>query len=106
MALNRGLQLSKRARRRFRRPNPCPTILYRDVSFAGGTGGSDAGKFWLDLALAFVGFVLVVGKLPLASRLLVMPWANAELAERKMIARAVLIHILLAFRWKPPDALP
>jgi len=53
---------------------------------------------------AFVGLVLVdmplsLGKLPFASRVLVMPWAKTGVAERTMIARAVFIFILLAFQW-------
>jgi hypothetical protein len=47
--------------------------------------------------LAFVGLVLVDmplsrGKLPFASRLLVIPWAKAGVAERKMNTRAILIR--------------
>jgi hypothetical protein len=77
----------------------CRTILYRAVGFAGGTGGGGAGKFRLDpLALAFVGLVLVDmplsrGKLPFASRILVISWAKAGVAERKMTMRAAFIVI-------------
>lgn len=48
----------------------------------------------------FVGLLLVdmplsLGKLPFASRMLVIPWAKAGVVERRMIRRAVFIFILL-----------
>ena len=71
---------------------------YRLVGFA---GGGVTVELWLDLlGFAFVGLVLVeiplsLGKLPFASRVLVMPWAKTGVAERTMIPRAVFIFILL-----------
>jgi hypothetical protein len=92
------------ARRRSHPANTSRTILYRAGGFAGGGG---TGKLWLDLlGRAFVGLVLVdmplsLGKLPFASRMFVISWAKAGVAERKMNTRAALI-LIRACHWGAP----